>query len=190
MKRTGRPREGKLILGMLILIALALDCPPNSFPESAGDSITFKGIVVGIKDGDTLTVRRNKARFNVEVAAVDAPELDQPYGQEAKRMTTALVKNQVVIIRAYGSAREGHLMGEVWLKDHRNLGKELVKAGLARVKRGAVAASDLTRLEADAKDAKRGLWKDSKPGLFKDEEPIPPWEWRQGRRPIGVGTGP
>lgn len=182
MKGSERSRERKMVRSLLILIALALGCPPNSYPESAGDSITFKGIVVGIQDGDTLTVIRNKARFTVEVAAVDAPELDQPYGKEAQRLVAALAKNKVVIVRAYGASGQGRLVGQVWLKDRRNLANELVKAGLARVKPGAVAAVELTRLEADAKDARRGLWKDTKPGLLKDEEPIPPWEWRQGRR--------
>lgn len=190
MKGTGRSKERNLILGMLILIALALGCPPDGFPESAGNSITFNGVVVGIQDGDTLTVLRNKARFSLDVAGVDAPELDQPYGKEARRKAAALVKNRVIIIRAYGTVLRGHVIGEVWLKDRRNLANELVRTGLAWVKRGAVPPAELTRLEADAKAARRGLWKDIKPGLVKDEEPIPPWEWRQGRRLTDVGARP
>lgn len=33
---------------------------------------------------------------------------------------------------------------------------------------------DLLRLEAEAREAKRGLWFDA--------DPIPPWEWRQQNR--------
>ncbi|MGH7207132.1 MAG: thermonuclease family protein [Nitrospiraceae bacterium] len=178
MKGTVRAREGKLVCGMVILMALALGGLPTGIPEATADSITFKGVVIGIEDGDTLTVVRNKARFIMNVAAVDAPELDQPYGQEAKRMVAALVKNQVVTIRVYGTVRQGRLTGEVWLKDRRNLANELVKAGLAWVKRGALVAADLNQTEADAKEVQRGLW--------ADQEPVPPWEWRNGRRSIGV----
>lgn len=182
MKGTDLSRERKLVLGLVILLVLALAYSPDTLPGSAANSITFKSLVVGIEDGDTLTVLRNKARFSVEVAGVDAPELDQPYGKEARRMVAALAKNRVVIIRAYRALRKGHIIGEVWMKDRRNLAHELVRAGLAWVKRGAVPEAELTQLEADAKAARRGLWKDIKPGLVKDEEPIPPWEWRQGRR--------
>jgi len=123
-------------------------------------------------------VRRLKARFTMNVAGVDAPELDQPYGQEAKRMVAALLKNQVVTVRVYGTVRKGRLTGEIWFKDKRSLAKELVKAGLAWVKRGAVVTAELNLLEENAKEIRRGLW--------ADEEPVPPWEWRNGRRSIGV----
>jgi micrococcal nuclease len=180
--KTVRAMERKPVLGMLIMMALALGCPPNSIQEAAADSFVFKAVVVGVDDGDTLTVRRNKARFTMNVAAVDAPELDQPYGQEAKRMAAALVKNQVVTIRVYGTERKGRLTGEVWFRDKRNLARELVKAGLAWVKPGAVVAAELTLLEANAKEVRRGIW--------ANEEPVAPWEWRAGRRPIGVGATP
>src|SRR5215475_11568230 len=121
MKRKDLSEERNLVLGLLILVSLALAYPPNALSESAADSITFKGVVVGVQDGDTLTVLRNKARFSVELAGVDAPELDQPYGKEARRIAAALVKNQVIMIRAYRSLGQGHIIGEVWLKDRRNL---------------------------------------------------------------------
>lgn len=186
MNRTDHSRERDLVPGLAILIVVVFANPSDILSESAADSITFKGIVVGIQDGDTLTVLRNKARFSVDVAGVDAPELDQPYGKEARRMAAALVKNRVVTIRAYGTMRRGHIVGDVWLKDRRNLAKELVRAGLAWVKKGAAPEAEITRLESDAKAARRGLWKDIRPGLVKDEEPVPPWEWRQGRRPVEV----
>lgn len=173
MKGSLGANEGKLIPGMLVLMALALGYPPNNIPEAAADSITFTGIVVGIEDGDTLTVLRNKARFTMNVAAVDAPELDQPYGQEAKRMVAALVKNRVVTIRIFGMVRQGRVTAEVWLKDKRNLAEELVKGGMAWVKRGPFVASDLDLIEADARATRRGLW--------ADQDPVPPWEWREGR---------
>lgn len=174
MKGTVRAREKKGVSGLLLLMALALGGLPTFIPEATADSISFTAVVIDIKDGDTLTVLRNKARFTMNVAAVDAPELDQPYGQEAKRMAAALVKNQVVTIRIFGTVHQGQLTGEVWLKDRRNLAYELVRAGLAWVKRGALVGADLNQIEVDAKEVQQGLW--------RDEEPVPPWEWRNGRR--------
>lgn len=173
MKGTVRARVRKLVSALLILMALASGGLPTGVPEAMADSIAFTGVVVGIEDGDTLTVLRNKARFTLHVAGVDAPELDQPYGQAAKRLVAALAKDQVVTVKVFVTGRQGRLTGEVWLKGRRNLAKELVKAGLAWVKRGALVAADLEQIEADAKEVQRGLW--------VDQDPVPPWEWRNGR---------
>lgn len=174
MKESVRARGRKPVSGLLILIALALGGLPTGIPEAPADSITFTGVVVGIEDGDTLTVLRNKARFTLHVAGVDAPELDQPYGQQAKRLVAALAMDQVVTVRIFVTGHQGRLTGEVWLKDRRNLAYELVKAGLAWVKRGALVPVDFEQSEADAKEVQRGLW--------ANEDPVPPWEWRKGRR--------
>ena len=90
------------------------------------------------------------------------------------RLVAALVKGQVVTVRVFVTGIQGRLTGEVWLKDRRNLANELVKAGLAWVKRGALVAVDFEQSETDAKEVQRGLW--------ADEEPVPPWEWRNVRR--------
>ena len=174
MKGTVRASERKLVSGLLILAALALGGLPTGIPEGMADSITFTGVVVGIEDGDTLTVLRNKARFTLNVAGVDAPELDQPYGQQAKRLVAVLAMDQVVTVRIFVTGHQSRLTGEVWLKDRRNLAYELVKAGLAWVKRGALVPVDFEQSEADAKEVQRGLW--------ANEDPVPPWEWRKGRR--------
>jgi len=178
MKETVQARERTPVLGVVVLMALALGYPQ----ESVADSMTFTGIVIGLEDGDTLRVLRNKARFTMNVAAVDASELDQPYGREAKRAAAALVKNRVVTIRVFGAARQGQVIGEVWLKDKRNLARELVKGGMAWVKRGVIVESDLNVIEADARASRRGLW--------ADQNPVPPWEWRQGQRSRGVSATP
>lgn len=167
-------REGQPALGRLILMTLALGCLLNGIPEAAADSIVFKAAVVGIEDGDTHTVLRNKTRLTVNILGVDAPEMNQPYGREAKRLVTTLVKGQVVTIRAFRAGNP--LNGEVRFKKNRNLATELVKAGLAWTK-GTGGISELDRAQAEAKEANKGLW--------ADPDAIPPWEWRAGRRPQG-----
>lgn len=52
---------------------------------------------------------------------------------------------------------------------------ELFRRGLAWWYRHyAPKDKELARAEEEARKAKRGLWADAKP--------IPPWEWRNGRR--------
>ena len=58
------------------------------------------------------------------------------------------------------------------LPDGRNLNREIVKSGFAWwFRRYAPNDKELRRLEAEARDARRGLW--------VDPEPIPPWEFRK-----------
>jgi endonuclease YncB( thermonuclease family) len=71
--------------------------------------------------------------------------------------------------------RYGRLVGEVLLPSGRNLGHELVKAGMAWwYRQYARGDTTLPTLEAEAKAAKRGLW--------SDPHAVAPWEWRQELR--------
>jgi endonuclease YncB( thermonuclease family) len=154
-------------------MALTLGAFLGGTPDAAADSITFKAMVADSEDGDTLIVIRNRARMRLEIPEIDAPELDQPYGKDAKKKAAALTKGKVVTIRAYGNLGQNHLLGEVWLPNKRHFAKEMVRAGLAWVK-GRSVPVDMEQLQSEAKAAHQGLW--------EDEEPIPPWEWRSGRR--------
>jgi endonuclease YncB( thermonuclease family) len=111
--------------------------------------------------------------MRLEIPEIDAPELDQPYGKDAKKKAAALTKGKVVTIRAYSNLGRNYLLGEVWLPNKRHFAKEMVRAGLAWVK-GRSVPVDMEQLQSEAKAAHQGLW--------EDEEPIPPWEWRSGRR--------
>lgn len=71
--------------------------------------------------------------------------------------------------------RLGEHSAEVVLPDGRVLNHELVKAGLAWwVRQYAPENAEVARLEKEAREAKRGLWRDSKP--------LPPWVFRKIRR--------
>jgi len=161
-------------LGMAGLLALALGAFLGSAPDASADSITFKAMVADTEDGDTLIVVRNSARIRLEIPEIDAPELDQPYGRDAKKKAATMTKGKVVTIRAYGKLGQNYILGEVWLPNKKHFAKEMVRAGLAWVREGRSVLLDLEQLQSEAKAAKQGLW--------EDEEPIPPWEWRSGRR--------
>ena len=58
--------------------------------------------------------------------------------------------------------------------DGLDVNRELVAQGVAWVYRKYSDDAELLRLEAEAKQNGLGLW--------ADPNPIPPWEWRRGRR--------
>lgn len=49
------------------------------------------GVVVGVADGDTVTVlAEDKTQHKIRLAGIDAPEKGQPFGQKAKAKRVGL----------------------------------------------------------------------------------------------------
>ncbi len=69
--------------------------------------------------------------------------------------------------------RYGRIVGRVYV-DGINVNRELVAQGYAWVYRRYSNDAELLELESGAKQKGLGLW--------ADPNPIPPWEWRRGRR--------
>lgn len=135
----------------------------------------FTGKVVGISDGDTLSVLREGKAVKVRLHGVDTPEKAQAFGTQARKVTSDLAFQQTVTVAIRNTDRYGRLVGEVLLPDGRSLNQELVKAGMAWwYRQYAPHDTTLAQLEAEARTAKRGLW--------SDPVPVPPWEWRKQRR--------
>ena len=58
-------------------------------PVAAGTQ--FIGTCVDVIDGDTIVVKTEGKLVTVTLSAVDAPELGQPFGDEARSFTSELV---------------------------------------------------------------------------------------------------
>ncbi len=152
-----------------LLIVLAL--PVSSDP--AGDTRT--GTVVEVRDGDTIEIDVGTGTVAVRLHGIDCPESSQPYGQQAARYTSRRALGRRVTVEVTDRDRYGRLVGIVRLPDGESLNEALVAAGLAWwYRRYAPGDAALRRAEQQARDARRGLW--SRAG------PVPPWEWRRGRR--------
>jgi endonuclease YncB( thermonuclease family) len=140
-----------------------------------GQAEQWTGQVVGLSDGDTLSVMRAGKAVKVRLHGVDTPEKAQAFGTQARQFTGELVFQQTVTVAIRDTDRYGRLVGEVLLPDGRSLNQELVKAGLAWwYRQYAPHDPTLAHLEAEARSAKRGLWADA--------DPVPPWAWRKGQR--------
>ncbi len=143
----------------------------------------FTGKVVGISDGDTISVLREGKAVKVRLYGVDAPEKGQAFGTKARQLTAELAFQQTVTVVIHATDRYGRSVGEVLLPDGRNLGQELVRAGLAWwYRQYAPKDAVLAQLEVEARAAKRELWADA--------QPIPPWEWRKPHRELSHGGAP
>ena len=149
-----------LFLFVLPVVALAAD---------------FSAQVVGITDGDTLTVlKADRTQVKIRLNGIDAPESGQDYGSRAKQAASELAFGKDVTIRVVDKDRYGRTVADVILPDGRSLNQEMVRQGMAWwYRRYAPSDRNLADLETEAKAAKRGLWSQA--------DPIPPWDWRHGQ---------
>lgn len=129
------------------------------------------GTVVGVADGDTITVLTSgKEQVRVRIYGIDAPETRQPFGTVSKKGLSDRVFRKEVRVEVLDTDRYGRTVGRVFLGEA-DVGLDQVRAGLAWwYARFAANDEALHEAEAEAHQAKRGLW--------ADEEPTPPWEWR------------
>ncbi len=91
----------------------------------------FTGRVVGVSDGDTITVLHNGKGERIRLHGIDCPEKRQAFGNRAKQFTSTLVFGKTVTVQALDQDRYGRTVGVVLLPDGRSLNHELVRAGLA-----------------------------------------------------------
>ncbi len=134
----------------------------------------FTGRVVGVADGDTITVLHNGKGERIRLHGIDCPEKRQAFGKRAKQFTSNLVFAKTVTVQAVDRDRYGRTVGVVLLPDGRSLNHELVKAGFAWTYRRYTNDQSLSDLEEEARVAGRGLW--------ADPHAVPPWEWRARRK--------
>jgi micrococcal nuclease len=80
-----------------------------------------------VVDGDTIIIDRRSIRL----AGIDAPELDHPYGQNAKWVLIGLCKGHVIRAEFDGSLTHDRDVATCYLPDGRDLSAEMVKAGFA-----------------------------------------------------------
>ncbi|MGR3662627.1 MAG: thermonuclease family protein [Paracoccaceae bacterium] len=78
-------------------------------------------------DGDTIVIQRIKIRL----AGIDAPELDQPWGQKSKWAMINICKGKVITARLNGERSHDRLVATCFCPEGRDIGAELIKLGLA-----------------------------------------------------------
>ena len=134
----------------------------------------FTGKVVGVSDGDTLTIKYKKLKVKVRLQNIDAPERGQPYADASKNMLKALVWHKKVLIRGDEKMDQyNRALGIVEL-DGMNINAMMVEMGWAWVYEHYSDDNELKYLETKARRERRGLWQDS--------YPTQPWRWRQTKK--------
>lgn len=150
---------------LLALLAFYLSMPPVFAEE-------FIAEVIGISDGDTITVLHDGQELKLRLASIDCPEKTQPFGARAKQCTASLCFQKQVTIRPLSKDRYKRTIAEINLPDGRNLNEELVRTGFAWwYRKYAPLNLGLEKLENQARENRVGLW--------TDPAPIEPWNFRR-----------
>lgn len=133
------------------------------------------GQVVGVSDGDTLTLLVRNSEIKVRLEFIDAPEKKQAFGDRAKRELSDLVYAKRITCERSGFDRYGRSLATC-SDGALDVNLEMVRRGMAwvfrRYAKNKVPA--YFAAENDARQSKRGLW--------SDPHPIEPWKWRENRR--------
>ena len=171
---------------LVVTPAPARTAQPTDAGGLAAPLQTIEGRVVGVADGDTITVLGvGNRQTRVRLQGIDAPESGQAFGQVSKRNLSELVFERHVVVEYEKTDKYGRTLGKV-LADGRDVNLLQVTAGLAwHYKHYQDEQSSADRrlyadAETEARSAGRGLWAD--PG------PIPPWDFRRGKR-VAVEDG-
>ncbi len=133
------------------------------------------GLVVAVADGDTLTLLdANHQTFKIRLAAIDAPEKSQAFGNRAKQTLSRLCFGKEAIATIETIERYGRYVAEVYCEGV-NANEALLSEGMAWVyTQYAKKFPHYKALEDAARQQRLGLWADA--------NPIPPWEFRRKKR--------
>jgi endonuclease YncB( thermonuclease family) len=159
----------------LLLSAAVLALAASSLAQ------TFTGKVVGVSDGDTLTVlTEGNKPVKVRIFGIDAPESSQPFGTKSKQFASDMAFGKSVTVEKTGEDRYGRTLGVVRVGD-KSVGLESVRSGLAWwYRQYAPSSMKIKAAEAEARLAKRGIW--------SEPNPTAPWEYRRGGKSARRGA--
>lgn len=147
---------------------------------TAAHADILTGRVVGIADGDTLTVLdASNTQHRVRLSGIDSPEKGQPFGQRCKQSLSELTYGRTVAVESNKLDRYGRVIGKVLVAGQ--------DANLEQLRRGCgwhykkyqneQSLDDRLAYNAAEESARAGAL-----GLWADRDPVAPWEWRKAGR--------
>lgn len=143
------------------------------------EAATLVGHVVGVTDGDTITILdATKTQYKIRLAGIDAPEKKQAFGNISKKSLSDLVFDKVVSIQYNKEDRYGRIVGKV-LIDGVDANLEQVKLGMAwwykkyQNEQSQQDRLDYLHAQEYAENERLGLW--------VENAPIAPWDFRKSR---------
>ena len=131
----------------------------------------FSSKIVNVIDGNTFEIiDPDKEIVKVMLSEVDAPELAQEHGEEARQFSEKLLLKKKVKVTFKGKDFLGNKLAKITFKNNQDVGQVLLKNGWAMVKERN-KNKKLLAFQSQAKNDKLGLW--------ITENPTTPWVFRR-----------
>jgi endonuclease YncB( thermonuclease family) len=163
-----------LLCGAVFHAHLASAAPAAQTPY------VLQGLVVGVSDGDSITVLdADKRQHKIRLQGIDAPEKAQAFGQKSKESLASMVYQKTVEVHWSKKDRYGRTIGQVVLGG--------VDVCLAQIKRGMAWHYKAYQREQSPTnrvlyDRAQILAREQGVGLWHDPAPVEPWAFRREKR--------
>ena len=155
---------------LIVVLAIAT----SSFLSAEVKASSLFGRVIEVNSGDVITVFNLNRPVRVKLLGIDAPEMDQAFGDVAKKHLSDLVYDKPVLVEYSGISADGSLAGRVLL-NNTDIGAQMIRDGAAWFDPGNLSRLSQTdrevyqHCEQAARSERRGLW--------QAENPTAPWEF-------------
>jgi endonuclease YncB( thermonuclease family) len=170
------------IIALIIVLAGAWACikPTPTEPGKLIEGMEIEGKVVGVADGDTVTILdADRKQYKLRLAYIDAPEKAMPFGQASKQALSNLVYNKTVSAKIDDVDRYGRGVARIIYKSQ-DINLQQVSTGFAwhyTQYAKTQSRSDFARYREAQEQAQQ-----NQSGLWVDKQPTPPWDWRKAQR--------
>ena len=135
----------------------------------------FSGKVIRVSDGDTCDVEIDSDKtVRVRIYGIDAPELSQPFGRDARKYLDQRIFRQAVTVEKFYDDQYGRCVGRILLNGQ-DLALELLREGIVWHYVQYSSDQSYSIAERLAREAQKGLWK----GASDGNSPVAPWEYRK-----------
>jgi len=155
-------------------VCLVLFCVFASVTGATVKAASLYGKVIEVNSGDVITIFNLNRPVRVKLLGVDAPELNQAFGDVAKKHLYDLLFDKSVLVHYSGIAADQSLTGRVLLSDA-DIGAQMIRDGAAwfdlnNMDRLSATERDVyQQSEMAARNERRGLWQQA--------NPTAPWEF-------------
>lgn len=157
-----------LLSGAVIAIVLNIPKGQNPAPEPL-NTCQIKYVI----DGDTIACTND---LRIRLCGIDAPEIKQPLGTEAKQALTDLVAGRTLAIAIVDIDRYGRAIAEI--TTDQNVNVEMARSGFAhhypQYSSSCPSKNKIIEAESEAKRKTLGVW--------GDERSVKPWDWRKDKK--------
>ncbi len=147
-------------------------------PRVQADGVLV-GTVTRVHDGDTVSLTQGRHTVVVRLSAVDAPEMSQTHGLDARRALHACAFGRHVVLTVHATDRHGRTVGQLDAGGQ-DCGLVLLRQGLAW--HAKAYARDLPPADRLAYEAAEQSARRRQLGLWSGPTPVPPWTHRATQR--------